>query len=344
MRRTVSLRSQASGTLTDLLHDEGLECQASQSLICHLAADLVDYREEGVGLNPTVLFCENADALVEALPAARLHLIGSAALSAASVAQILKECAPLSSANWILLIERADAQSVRYGVLNYLQTPTAPGLVEVIAFAAKSPAFVVRRIARSTIEVAGARGHSRVLVFSTSREDAEQPTDDVLAFAKDCCGAPPAGIPLEGFANYFYRVLQRTLERSHGSILVCDASGGIQGVEGAKDAIMFADPVNFAADFAEYKSTNSAEAMLKLQRSEELLQGLVNSDGIVLFDAGGAVTGYRMFYSPPQPVGPVVGGARRRAFEGVRALVGNVILSTLFRSQDGTTLYVGAAE
>ncbi len=37
----------------------------------------------------------------------------------------------------------------------------------------------------------------------------------------------------------------------------------------------------------------------------------------------------------------IVGGARRRAFEGLKGLVGNQLSSILFRSQDGQTIHFG---
>jgi hypothetical protein len=80
-----------------------------------------------------------------------------------------------------------------------------------------------------------------------------------------------------------------------------------------------------------------------------LLHGLLQSDGIVAFNETGQITAYRVFYKPPKgsedaskAKATVSGGARRRAFEGVSALVGPSLKSALFRSQDGHTMYAGA--
>jgi hypothetical protein len=57
------------------------------------------------------------------------------------------------------------------------------------------------------------------------------------------------------------------------------------------------------------------------------------------------IIAYRVFYRPPQTAGSVAsnvtGGARRRAFEGIKTLVGTQLSSVLFRSQDGLTIYHG---
>ena len=68
---------------------------------------------------------------------------------------------------------------------------------------------------------------------------------------------------------------------------------------------------------------------------------------MIVFDTTGKITAYRVFYRP-QAAAPAlsktVGGARRRAFEGVKGLVGVHIVSVLFRSQDGQTLHHGVAK
>jgi hypothetical protein len=65
---------------------------------------------------------------------------------------------------------------------------------------------------------------------------------------------------------------------------------------------------------------------------------------MIVFDTMGRITSYRVFYQPQNEepaIQSVVGGARRRAYEGVKTLVGRPLMSVLFRSQDGLTLFHG---
>jgi hypothetical protein len=145
------------------------------------------------------------------------------------------------------------------------------------------------------------------------------------------------------------------------------------------DAVVLSPAIDILAAFEDYRTTNTSDALLELQRTESLLSGLLQSDGIVSLNGSGQVTAYRVFYKPPSkdattlpisegsvgamlkgfkslirvpaarkaprapptPAPRVTGGARRRAFEGVATLVGSHLKSALFRSQDGHTVFSG---
>lgn len=112
-----------------------------------------------------------------------------------------------------------------------------------------------------------------------------------------------------------------------------------------KDAVPLSPLLDFQAAFSEFQTANTAGSILSLQRCEELLQGFLRCDGMIVFDTCGRVIAYRVFFRPMGKVASdadgVVGGARRRAFEGVKDLVGKKLTSVLFRSQDGLTLHHG---
>jgi hypothetical protein len=199
-------------------------------------------------------------------------------------------------------------------------------------------AILVERADPKTILMTGARGNSLRVAFSTTRVAAVE-GEAVAQFAHACAGA----CEVEGFEGYFVSVLNRALGESHGTIT---------SVPGMTDAIKLLPPVDLPTAFGVYRTADSAESILELQRSENLLTALLQSDGIVVFDAKGRAAAYRVFYKPPSASSaegeaiapaapPVVGGARRRAFEGVRSYVGNHLKAALFRSQDGHTEYQG---
>lgn len=160
---------------------------------------------------------------------------------------------------------------------------------------------------------------------------------------------------IDGFTDYFCTFFQRALSEAHGTIAVCLPEGNIESIDGMSDAITFDPAIDLAETFGAYKTADSAQSILELQRVEGLLSSLFHSDGIVVFDTKGRACAFRVFYKPPQSSTPAqacysaqssapVGGARRRAFEGVKAHVGNTqqLKAALFRSQDGLTEFVGA--
>jgi hypothetical protein len=142
------------------------------------------------------------------------------------------------------------------------------------------------------------------------------------------------------------RLLESALVVSHGTILLCTKEVDVSLIPELKDSTLLYPFLDFHLAFNEFKMTGTAGSILMLQRCEDLLHGFLRCDGMIVFDTLGHVTAYRVFFQAAQghqPVAEVVGGARRRAFEGVKALVGHHLVCTLFRSQDGHMLYQGEA-
>ena len=127
--------------------------------------------------------------------------------------------------------------------------------------------------------------------------------------------------------------------------MACSKTKDLDQVADLHDGIIISPQLDFFGGFSAYRSDSSAESILRLRSSEELFSGILQSDGIVLFDASGSLIAYRVFYRPTvtsSTHAPVpAGGARRRAFEGLKSLVGTALSAVLFRSQDGLTIIHG---
>ena len=94
------------------------------------------------------------------------------------------------------------------------------------------------------------------------------------------------------------------------------------------------EPVDFRHMIDDLK--NKRISQIFLERKAELVQGMLCSDGITLFDAQGKLLGYRCFVQVP-PMSGVVGGARKRAFTTLRRQLGRGISAAFMQSQDGGT-------
>lgn len=344
-RKTVTFRSQTMGSVSDFITDEGLVCQESQNLLSALAGALLSYKDEGVELSPTVLFCTNADQVFESFPGSVKHAVGTVTLGGVSVKQILKDCAPLATRSWSIFIERTTAGQARYGVFNYITLPTTLPLHEAIGITSGNTCILMRKVGASTIEVRGSKGNELALVFSTTREEETQTANPVEQFSLDCCQGVPGGSHVADFRSYFKRLLEEGLSRCHGTILVCASNPVLSAMGDMKDGVEILPKLDFFSAYSAYRSDSSAESILRLQSAEELFAGVLQCDGIVVFDTEGCLVAYRVFYRPTQPdtgTTPVpIGGARRRAFEGAKSMVGTNLISVLFRSQDGLTIREG---
>jgi hypothetical protein len=341
---SVTFRDQTTGRINDLLMDEDEACAQSQNLLGYLAGALLNYKDEGIEFTPSVLLCDAIQEFLKAFPGAVSHMIGSAPLDPSSGPKILKECAPLSSRNWFIFIERTDGGNVNYGVFTYFRLPTAIPLHEGININPNQFCVLVRKISTNTIEMRGAKGSVLTLIFSTLRESANS-TMPIEKFASGCCARVLDEKISKDFKTYFSRLLDAALTSSHGTIMVCAEDLNLTDVPEMYDAVPVSPLLDFQAAFLEFQTANTAGSILSLQRCEELLQGFLRCDGMIVFDTSGRVTAYRVFFKPTEATSGtpnvVVGGARRRAFEGVKNLVGSRLVSVLFRSQDGLTLHHG---
>lgn len=343
--KTVSFRFQTRSFITELIEDEGLACQASQNILSYLSGALLAYRDEGVELSPTVLFCTNIDAALKSFPGAIKYTIGNGPLSGDTAKRVLKDCAPLTSGGWNVYIERSSDNNLNYGVFNYIQLPTTIPLHEAISLSSDVFCVLIRKTSSTAIDLRGSRGNSVTLIFSTVREEtvAHNP---ILEFSADCCRNVLNFYQESGFERYFANLIEQAITRSHGTILACSEVTSLDDISELKDGILLDPPLNFLTAFMAYREIGSAEAILTLQSYEQLLYGFLQCDGVVLLNTQGCVTAYRVFYRPSaeavQSTTNVVGGARRRAFEGTKTLIGKQLVSALFRSQDGLTLRFGS--
>jgi hypothetical protein len=348
-QKIVTFRSQITGNISDLIEDEGLVCKPSQDFLCALAGEMLRYRDEGVELNPTVLFTTNAQRVIQTFPAAVRYVVADAEISANSAKKVLKGCAPLARGSWCIFIERTEGNRLQYGVFDYPSLPTTLPLADAITLDLDVFCVLVRKASPSTIEIIGAKGASLSMVFSTTRENSAIPHDPIGDFTRDCCSNIQAEATDQKdsagqFPGYFRNLIANVLTDSHGTILLCTQSKEVLAeIDELKDGTLLDPKLDFFSVFSAYRQSESAESLRKLQSYEKLLSGLLMCDGTVVFDTSGSVIAYRVFYRPNTPSKSVglsngEGGARRRAFEGIRELVDKSLTSALFRSQDGLTL------
>lgn len=352
---TISIQESTAGGVTQFLELEGCECIQSIKLLSFLSGALQRYEEEGVLLNPKLLLCSSIEKFCATLPGGRFIVVGRSPYTSETGKNVLKQCATLAKSGWHVFVERsADGNETRFGVFSYLESPTSLSLKEILEIGSEDLSIdnefsvSIEQLDPKTILMTGSKGNSLTIAFSTTRI-ASEGKEALKEFACMCV----AGCNESDSELYFHTLLTRCLNESHGTILACLPTGSITEVAGMQDAVVIDPPLDLLTAFTNYKTSNSADAILELQRCEALLTGMLQSDGIVIFDDQGRVSAYRVFYREPAPSNTgdapastqgkkkPIGGARRRAFEGVKALVGATLKGALFRSQDGLTEFHG---
>ena len=80
--------------------------------------------------------------------------------------------------------------------------------------------------------------------------------------------------------------------------------------------------------------------MEKLSSAASLLEGMLNSDGIILFSNSAKILGFNYFVRA-KPSTQQSGGARRRAFGTLSANLDKGICGAFIQSQDGWSEFQG---
>jgi hypothetical protein len=339
--KNVTFRSLMSGEVTDLLRDEGLVSAAASSSIVAVASRLASLREEGQPLSPEVYFCADVETLVAVLPGSEVIELGRGPQEDRTVLRALKECAPLATGGWAIFVDWKDGQ-FRYGVMTPINLPLSITPYEALVenAAGDTVSIVVRKIAESCVELHGAKGNRRCLYFSDRRAEIAGPAEALAKF----CVAATRSVPADqrdDVRRFFYRTLTRHLVHANGAIFVVQSARRKLSKK-LRDCTLLPSPLSITSRVIDYRQHKDNEALAKLESASSLIQGMLSSDGIVVFTNAGTIIAYRAFLKlPPNFVNPVAGGARRRTFEALKALIGREIKAAFIASHDGQTEFTG---
>ncbi len=283
----------------------------------------------------------SSHALSEVLQGAEVVVLGTGPREDKTVTRALKECAPLANGGWVIFIERGQTE-FKYGVMTSTNLPLSITPYEALVESALGDVITVvaRRIADNCVELQGAKGNRRCLYFSDARTETVSPS---VALEKFCATAVKAIAPghADEVRRFLYRTLSLQLAHAHGTILVVQSSRRMLAKQ-LRDATELPDPLSLANRVADLKQHKDNEALAKLGSAAALMKGMLGSDGIVVFNDKGEIVAYRAFLKLPTRLSsPVAGGARRRTFEALKALVGRELKSAFIASQDGQTDFAG---
>jgi hypothetical protein len=107
------------------------------------------------------------------------------------------------------------------------------------------------------------------------------------------------------------------------------------------DGTFLPNPINICEQIGDFLAEQSMESGAKLQATATLIRGMLRSDGITLFSDNGCIVGFRIFIGKADATGSrtgqtkIIGGARRRAYDTMKTKLGQGLVATFFRSQDG---------
>lgn len=302
------------------------------------------YQEEGVKLYPKVYLTSDIDSALKMLPGQASIKIGSSNCFYEAVKSSLKKCAPLANSGWCIYvsynINKLDI--VEYGIFRGDTNPTAVN-IDTIILTDDLPfiSIKIHQIATDNVEVRSSDGNVLNISLShtaniatTPLVEFEQLVDKIVSNVESNKGQ---------VVNYLSRILIDSIKKSHGCLIAVSNSNDIPHSL-SSDGTYLPDPIDFQS-LVKFSMEEKKE-IGNLISMGRLLEGMLNSDGIVIFDQNARLIAFNCFVRLPdqeQAINTVtLGGARTRAYDALCHLLGTDLEGVYMQSQDGWTQFKGA--
>ena len=325
----ITFRTQLLGGVTDFCKESQLSLVTPYFLV-ELVARLVGYQEESVKLTPQVYITDDIDLLTGMLPGGDKIDLATTTADEIGVEEMLKLSAPLAVGDWRIFGQQFG-EDLRFGLFRGSSSPISVKVDDIMLTDQKESAVVkAHQVARDCVEIISSQGSRHHVFFDHSKEDTPPPfqhTENLVDAITRRVDPEEKG----AVQSFLTRTIMTALRKSHGSILaVTNMSRPPKFL--SEDAVLLDDPFDFPAMIKALRSEDLSSDFL--ERKANLLEGMLSSDGITLFNERGRLLGYRCFIqiSGKQAV---VGGARRRAFNALYARLGRGLAAVYMQSQDG---------
>ncbi len=341
MANAFSIRNPLQGELFDFLKSSGFESTHITELVRDLTCLLASYREEDVSLFPEVFILPSPDVISLLSPGTKRIILGNLTFNSDAAPRILKDAASLATGGWAVYVVKTAEQTAEYGVFRALTHSFATGAEEaMLETKAQSPVVLIRNRGRLVVELRNAKGQVFTACFTSAAPSESVFAKNVLEFASVAASAVSAD-QVGSFVNYLSRLLADLLQHCHGALLAAHVpTQDGRPTDALKDGLWLPDPIDFAVHHATAVKANDAQSLSTLQSLENLLEGMVRSDGVVVFATNGSVVGYRIFLKPNDEEKkelPDKGGGRRRTFALMQRRLGTSLRAAFFKSHDGDT-------
>jgi hypothetical protein len=337
---TRALREYLQGNLTDFAEGCGMPELVTASTLTSLVVALADLREEGTVLIPEVYLCDDLDATLKLLPVKETIAIGKQVQAPQAIAEALKKCAPLANAGWCIYIARST-DHYSFGLFRGSLNPISISVDQTLLSEPRQtlPLVMLTRTATGCVELRNHKGE----IYSMLLNDKPASSPPPQAYTKELVALICKDVDdetREAFRTYLEKTIRTALNSCHGTIIAVVKGRNVPRF--LSDGVVLQAPVDVASAVKEILETNSDDgAQHKLTAISTLVRGMISSDGITIFNKVGCLIGYNCFIASPNKVAGkvVIGGARTRAYEALKAKVGKQIEGVFMQSQDGWTKF-----
>lgn len=315
-----------------------------QKLLSHFLNsfnELLSYKEEDSTTKPKLIFTNNIDAVLKAVPKSyKLQVFSDEDTSMFS--SRLKPLIAIAKKEWCIYIENKDSKFI-YGICKTFNSLKEKSLTTLICEnkslkekTDKISCIVTRSVSNFEMSLYSISGNK--ISVNTSLNPA-QPIDNdetIQEFSRLCFSKlRTTKKKLEELQILFSNIFTKVIDELNGAMcVIVDKDYKDNGF--FEDGIWLESPISLSKLFTQSKSYSEE----KLQAITALFINMLNFDGITIVDTTGRILAYNVFVeSNMKRAKNVIGGARKRAAYTIINSRRKHICGVYFQSHEGEIFF-----
>lgn len=336
MPSNITFRTQLLGGIYEFCQNCGVKFLNNTLHLVELIVILARLKEEGVSLAPKVYITNDIGLILTMLPEAEKVNIGKTTADIQGLKVAIKKCAPLAMGGWLIFIHDRNNQ-IEYGLFRGASNPISVPIDKVLMENNGDLKIVnAYQVAEDCVEIRANNGSFHYVFLNHRKEESPPP----LQYLDNLVQSITSNVSVktkEALTGYLQKLLFESLRKSHGCIIAVTSMKRPPKSLTA-DGVLLDSPIDFASLVKE--TVDGKISPFCLENKKHLVQGMLNSDGVILFDHQANLYGYNIFVKVDKNQ-DVIGGARKRAFMALSAQIGRGLKSVFMQSQDGWSDFKG---
>lgn len=303
--------------------------------------DIMNYTEEGVMIKPKIVFTDNIEHLVRAVPKSYALTVFEDN-EATSFNSRLKSLLAIARHDWCLFIDIKE-NKISYGLIMAFSSIKDKNLLRTIEEsnslkdkASKFHCIIARPLNFYSMMIHSISGNELVVNFSLDKSKSNIFNTEIREFVDATFSKlRTTQRKLQDMKNMYLNIFTNVLSYVNGSIcVIVDKDYKDNGL--FEDGIWLKEPISFSKLFTQSKCYSEE----KLQSFADLFMNMLNFDGITIIDNLGRLRAYNVFVEPnSKKVGYIVGGARKRAAYYILSTRKKDIVGVYFQSHEGEVFF-----
>ena len=303
--------------------------------------DIMNYTEEGVAIQPKIVFTNNIEQVIRSIP--KSHALTVFEDSEATMFNLrLKSLLSIARHDWCLFIDIKE-NKISYGLIMSFTSIKDRNLLRSLeensTLKEKQPkvyCVVARPLNFYSMMLHSISGNNLIVNLSLDKSKSNTFNNQIKQFVDASFSKlRTTQRKLQDMKNMYLNIFTHVLSCVSGSIcVIVDKDYKDNGL--FEDGIWLKEPLSFSKLFTQSKSYNEE----KLRAFSDLFMNMLNFDGITIVDNQGRLRAYNVFVETnAKKVGYIVGGARKRAAYYILSSRKKDIVGVYFQSHEGEVFF-----